>query len=339
MMRYPKLLETGEVIGICAPSSGVAAPLHKRLDQAKRNIEALGYKCLETPSVRQKAKCVSAGSAVRAAEFMSLYENPDVAVILPPWGGEFLMDMLPFLDFDHIAKLPPKWICGYSDITTLSFTATLCCDIATVHGSNLMNMGYSNIATGDLAAFTVMSAQRTIQESAAYYGTFASWNDPNGDAYILDKENSWASLQGDPRTSFEGRMISGCMDVICKLIGTRFAPVNAFLEKYQADGFIWGLESCEMNAADIYRTLWQMRECGWFRHCNGVLIGRPDGYDDTQDFTLADSLTQAFSGLKLPVLYNADIGHIPPQMQIVNGAYGKIEYQSGKASLFQEFRR
>ncbi|NLO47873.1 MAG: hypothetical protein GX111_06085 [Clostridiales bacterium] len=31
---------------------------------------------------------------------MSLYENPDVTAILPPWGDEFLMDMLPLLDFE-----------------------------------------------------------------------------------------------------------------------------------------------------------------------------------------------------------------------------------------------
>lgn len=337
-MRYPKLLEKGDVIGICAPSSGVAEPFYGRLEQAIKNVEALGYECLETASVRHKAKCVSAGSAVRASEFMSLYENPRVSVILPPWGGEFLMDMLPFLDFEYMAKLAPKWICGYSDLTTLSFAATLCCDMATVHGSNLMNMGYRSIHANDLAAFTVMSSQSSLQQSAAHYGAFASWNDTTAEAYRLDKASVWLSLRNEQASSFQGRMIGGCMDVICKLIGTKYAPVTPFLERYKEDGFIWVLESCEMNAGEIYRTLWQMRACDWFRHCNGILIGRPDGYADTADFTLTDALTQAFDGLNIPILYNADIGHIPPQIQIVNGAYGQVEYDSGKASVHQELR-
>jgi muramoyltetrapeptide carboxypeptidase len=337
-MKYPKLLEKGSTIGICAPSSGVPEHLHSRLDCAIRNVEELGYRCLETKSVRQNAKCVSADSVVRASEFMSLYENPDVAAILPPWGGEFLMDLLPLLDFEYMAKLPPKWICGYSDITTLSFSTTLCCDVATVHGSNLMNMGFRSINSYDLAAFTVMSQPNTLQQSASQYGSFANWNDSEGEAYTLDKENNWLSLQGKRETSFEGRMIGGCMDVICKLIGTKFTPVNLFSEKYKEDGFVWVLESDEMKAADIYRTLWQMRECDWFKYCSGILIGRPNGYADTADFTLVNALMQTFCDLNVPVLYNADIGHVPPQIQIVNGAYGKVEYSKGKASLYQELR-
>jgi muramoyltetrapeptide carboxypeptidase LdcA involved in peptidoglycan recycling len=105
-MKYPKLLTKGNTIGICAPSSGVSGDIRiKRLDNAIRNVEALGYKVLETASVRSSVKCVSAGSAVRAGEFMSLYENPEVAAIIPPWGGEFLMDILPLLDFEKLSQL------------------------------------------------------------------------------------------------------------------------------------------------------------------------------------------------------------------------------------------
>ena len=95
-MKYPRLLKKGDIIGICAPSSGVPGELlSKRLNNAILNIKALGYNVVETVSVRGSDKCVSADSAIRASEFMSLYENPDVAAIIPPWGGEFGMDMLP----------------------------------------------------------------------------------------------------------------------------------------------------------------------------------------------------------------------------------------------------
>ena len=133
-------------------------------------------------------------------------------------------------------------------------------------------------------------------------------------------------------------MIGGCMDTLCKLLGTRFAPIDVFLDKYRHDGFIWTLESCEMNAADIYRTLWQICESGWFKYCNGVIIGRPDGYKDTHDFTLIDALKQGIGDVNVPVLYDADIGHIPPQMQIVNGAIGKVEFADGKATVWQSLK-
>jgi len=111
-----------------------------------------------------------------------------------------------------------------------------------------------------------------------------------------------------------------------------------FLDKYKLDGFVWTLESAEMSSAEIYRTFWQMRECGCFRYCNGIIIGRPDGYKDTRDFTLIDALKQGLGDLNVPVIYDADIGHIPPRMQIVNGAMGKVEVKDGKALVWQSLK-
>jgi len=339
-MKYPRLLQKGDTIGICAPSSGPSGDmLPKRLDNAISNIKALGYNVIETASVRSDIKCVSADGATRVVEFMSLYENPDVAAILPPWGGEFLMDILPLLDFEKLASLPAKWVCGYSDVTTLTFPLTLLCDIATIHGSNLMNMGFARIHDADLRAFDAMSSPTTEQKSWDTWGSYTSWDDLTQEVYKLDKPSTWKSLQEDAYASFAGRMIGGCMDTLCKLLGTHFAPVDAFLERYKHEGFVWTLESCEMTAPDIYRTFWQMRESGWFEYCNGILIGRPDGYKDKRDFTLIDALKQGLDSLNVPVIYDADIGHIPPQMQIINGSIGKVEFADGKATIWQSINR
>ena len=334
-MKYPKLLRRGDVIGVCAPSSGVPEALYPRLEQAIANVAALGYEVAETASVRRNRKCVSADAGGRAAEFMKLYENPAVAAIIPPWGGEFLMDMLPLLDFGHIAALPPKWVCGYSDISTLTFALTLSCDIATVHGSNLMNMGCARIHESDLRAFEAMSGISIVQHSAPYWGGFTGGG-IHGEVYALANESRWKSLDGAARHEFSGRMIGGCMDTLSKLVGTRFAPVGDFLEKYRDDGFIWSLESCEMSAAEIYRALWQMRECGWFRYCRGLILGRPDGYSDVVNFTLADAFSEGLGPLGVPVIYDADIGHIPPQMQIVNGSLGRVVFEDGRARVTQD---
>ncbi len=90
-----------------------------------------------------------------------------------------------------------------------------------------------------------------------------------------------------------------------------------------------------MAAPDIYRTLWQMRESGWFKYCNGIIIGRPDGYKDKRDFALTDALRQGIGELDVLILYDADIGHIPPQMQIINGALGEVKYLNGKVTFRQ----
>jgi len=331
-MRYPKLLTAGDTIGVCAPSSGVPERLYLRLNKAVANVEALGYEVAKSDYIGDRIKCVSADAPMRAAEFMKMYENPSIAAIIPPWGGEFLMDMLPLLDYERIAALPAKWVCGYSDISTLTFMLTVKCDIASVHGSNFMNMGYARIHETDLFAFEAMSNAEMVQQSSPYWGNFRDWNDINGEIYAMNNESTWKS--DADRHEFSGRMIGGCMDTLCKLLGTKYAPVEEFLDKYSDDGFIWTLESCEMSAADIYRTLWQMRECGWFKHCTGVIYGRAAGYSDTHDFTLTDAL----KCLDVPVIYDADVGHIPPQIQIINGAVGHVVYENGRATISQEHK-
>jgi len=169
-MRFPKLLQKGDTIGVCAPSSGVSDDFGQaRLDNAHNKMLTLGYKSIETPSVRRNIDYVSADAKTRALEFMSLYENPDVAAIIPPFGGEYLMEMLPYLDFSRLAMLPPKWISGYSDITTLTFPLTLCCDFATIHGSQFMDMGVDNVNQYDLKVFEAMSNKEFIQKSSDFY--------------------------------------------------------------------------------------------------------------------------------------------------------------------------
>lgn len=336
-MRYPAPLRPGDTIAVCAPSAGIAPHLHARLDNAIENVKKLGYPCIETASTHTRIRCVSGDAPTRAAEFMSVYEKPEVAAILPPWGGEFAMDLLPQLDFGRLRQLPPKWLCGYSDITTLSFALTVGCDMATIHGANLMNMGFAYIDPSDMAAFAAMSQTELVQQSPEYYGKHTSFTDISAVPYKLDQPSVWKSLDGKNQHAFSGRMIGGCLDVLNSLIGTRFADVNGFIDKYRVDGFIWTLESCEMASADIYRTLWHMRECGWFDACRGILIGRPDGYSDTTDFTLIDALRESFACLNVPVLYDVDIGHIPAQIQIVNGAVGEIVYKDGRAVVTQQY--
>ena len=51
-----------------------------------------------------------------------------------------------------------------------------------------------------------------------------------------------------------------------------------------------------------------------------------------------DALECGAGLLGVPVIYDADIGHVPPIMQIVNGAMGEVEFMNGKSVVKQELR-
>ena len=53
----------------------------------------------------------------------------------------------------------------------------------------------------------------------------------------------------------EGRVLGGCMDCLVNLLGTKYDNVVNYLEAYKKDGFLWFLESCDLNVFGIRRRV------------------------------------------------------------------------------------
>ena len=68
-MRYPENLKIGDTIGICAPSCGIEPDKYEKLDKAEETLREMGYKVIETASVRQNIKGRSNTAEVRVKEF------------------------------------------------------------------------------------------------------------------------------------------------------------------------------------------------------------------------------------------------------------------------------
>lgn len=136
MIRYP-FLHKGTTIGVTAPSSGVKGPFHEMVKQASDRLKEKGYLvvCGETIWTQKKAK--SAPATIRAAELNALLQNEEIGLILPPWGGDLLIEIVDRIEYKLIQ---PKWILGYSDTSMLLLAVTLSTGIATAHGTNLIDI-------------------------------------------------------------------------------------------------------------------------------------------------------------------------------------------------------
>ena len=88
-----------------------------------------------------------------------------------------------------------------------------------------------------------------------------------------------------------------------------------------------------MSVPDFYRSLWQMKEAGWFANANGFLIGRTMSSEAKDDFTYEDAMHQIFDEMNVPVIYDVDFGHVAPQWTMVNGALAKFQYHDGKGIM------
>ncbi|WP_310135813.1 hypothetical protein [Paraburkholderia terricola] len=134
-----------------------------------------------------------------------------------------------------------------------------------------------------------------------------------------------------------GRLIGGCLDTTSRAAGTSFGNLPGFVESSLADGTLLYLENAEMKPCELLRSLLSMRLNGWFEGLSDVLIGRTAAPDSVQpdELSYIDALQSALGDIPSPVLYDVDIGHVAPQLSLVNGALAQVMLRDGCGSLLQ----
>lgn len=338
-MKFPSPIKPGDYIGVTAPSEGITKQINlKRLDNVKNNLAKLGYKYTETKNVRTLEKGRSSSASQRVEQFMNLWENNEVKAIISAAGGFFLNEMIEKLDFKKLKNIEPKWFQGYSDNTGLTFLLTTISDIATIYGPTIKDFGMRKLHPVLTNSLEIMKGKSLTQKSFEKCETneWIERIDPY-EEYNLVCKNSWKNLNDEEKIKFKGRSIGGCFDSIVDFIGTKYDNVSTYIEKYKKDGIIWFLEVCEMSTAEISLHLWQMKNAGYFKNCQGIIFGRPLMVKQEYGITYEETLKESLSNLNIPVIYDADIGHISPQMPIVSGAILEVECENGKGKITNYF--
>jgi muramoyltetrapeptide carboxypeptidase len=340
-VRYPTPLEPGDVIDVTSPSSGVSEGMRPRLDFSLEYLRQRGYEVV-VGNCMDGNGATSAPAAQRAAELSAMLTDPQVRAVVPPWGGELALDLLPLLDFDAIATAEPTWLVGYSDISTLTLPLTLRTGMATMHAPNLMDTAYE-VPDGLRHWLDVASAPggSTVKQSAAPLSRGARSvsirENPSMRDWELSVPSYWKQLGTQhplPQTSASGRLLGGCLETVAMLPGTAFGDVAGFARDYAPEGLLVYLEVAESTALSAARLLAHLRLAGWLDHANAVLIGRSTA-PASGSFTQLDALRFALDGLDVPVLYDIDFGHVPPQMALVNGALATVTLAGTAGTLVQ----
>lgn len=340
-MKYPKSLLKGNTIGVTAISDGIKKESDfLRMDNARKNIESLGYKIKETENARKSEKGKSSSGKKRAEEFMSLWNDEEVNAIMFTTGGDFAFEALDNLDFNKLEKVEPKWIGGYSDITNLGFVFTTNLDIATVYGPNYKSFGMEKIHESLKNEIRIFTKEEFIQNSYKKCEKIDDFenNDNPYKGLELTQNVEWKALNNEENLEFSGRAIGGCFDIIANLFGTKYDKVSEFVEKYKEDGIVWFLESFESSTPQFIINLWKMKNSGYFKNCKGIIFGRPLFIRNDYEISYIDSIKYILGDLNIPIICDADIGHIAPQISIVNGAILNVKYEKGKGYIKNIFK-
>lgn len=325
-MKYPKFLQHNDTIGITAPSSGVGMNIDDYI-QSVHNIEKSGFKIVETKSVRNNNE-ISTTAVERIKELNEMIENDKVKLIMAAAGGDFLYEIMPYIDYELISK-NPKWIMGASDPTNLLYTVTTTLDIATIYGHNAGGFDAKELFDSQKVALEFIKGNIVPQNSYLKYES--NRNSRVNNNYNLDAEVKWELLNKE--FDITGRIIGGCIDCLRYLPGTKYDKTKDFIERYKDDGIIWYFDVFSQTAEDFYLTLLQFKEIGWFNNIKGVIVGRVKYPNAYTSMTYQQALKIVFEDI--PIVFNADIGHVPPKMTIINGSLARVYAKDGKGTIEQ----
>lgn len=136
----------------------------------------------------------------------------------------------------------------------------------------------------------------------------------------------------EPRLDATGTLIGGCIEVLSGIAGTRYADVCAFAKEHGP--LVVYVEAAEANAFDICRQLHTLRLHGWFENAVAVLVGRtmaPSAGSGAETMTQREAVLDALAGVAgadggpLPIVFDMEIGHVPPHLPLLNGARARVQ--------------
>ena len=332
-MIIPKFVKKESVIGVVAPSDGADNELKvKRFKNACSKLESLGYKIKFSDNVFNSFMGRSTSEKQRAKEFNEMISDKKVDLIMCASGGEFLLEILPYIDFE-LLKNNPKFVCGFSDPTGLLYPITTKCDIATIYGKNFSNFGMEEYHKSEEDFLKIINGIDVMQDSYdKYEGSYVE-KVTGLESYNLDSDVKWMTVK-DEDIFIRGRIIGGCLDVISELSGTKYDGSKEFTEKYKDDGIIWYFDNCELSYEEVIRVLWKFNELGYFKYTKAVILGRFGVNNTNIGYNINECLSDSvLNSLNIPIIYDADISHKGPSMNIINGAIAKIEVKNGKGKI------
>ena len=327
-MRYPEYLPKGGTIGFVAPSFGCnIEPYKSGFDNAQKKFKDLGYSLQLGPNCYAGEGIGISNSPQKCAdELMEAYCDETSDVLISCGGGELMCEILSYMDFERIKAAKPKWYMGYSDNTNFAYLQATICDTAAVYGPCAPAFGMEPWHPVISDALALLTGKKTALTSYGMWEKESLKTDENPCApYNLTEKSVLHNFpEGD--VAMEGRLLGGCLDCLGNICGTKYDAVEAFCEKYKEDGILWFMEACDLHVFDIRRALWRLKNAGWFKYVKGFIFGRPVHFgQDVMGLNQYTAVTDMLKEFHVPIIMDADLGHLPPSMPLITGAMAKVE--------------
>ena len=283
MPTSPPVLRPGDRVAIVCPARKVS---HAELEAAIAILTAWGLEVVLGATVTAEHHQFAGSDAVRCQDIQQQLDDPTIRAILCARGGYGTTRIIDQLDFSRFAD-NPKWIAGFSDITTLN--------------CHLLALGHESIHGVMPLLFNQAGGEQALESlRCALFGEPISYFAPQHPFNQLGTAT--------------GELIGGNLSLLQTITGTASDCSLA--------GRILFIEDIDEYLYNIDRMMVHLNRTGKLAGLAGLLVGHfTDSNDNAIPFgqTPYEIIQTYAAKYSFPVAYGFPVGHEPLNMALICG--------------------
>ncbi len=296
----PAYLKPGDKVALISPSYYCSMETAFR---AADTLRSWGYEPVIGPNVGKKYLEHYAGTVEeRLADLHWALKDPDIKAILCLRGGYSTLHLVEGLPLKELAA-SPKWLIGYSDITTL-LSMEACAGVMSIHGVMGCNITGSGSIHGEQSRMLLRDLLK---------GQVPRYELPAHKENILGRAS--------------GTLVGGNLATFAPLLGTQADAIGK-------TDIILFVEEVEETYHNIDRLFNMLKMSGVLAHCKGIILGDfTDCKNDVGYESVEAMLREYIAPYNIPLLCGFPAGHEKVNLPLVIGAPVTMDVRADGATL------
>ena len=282
MPHQPNPLQKGDKVAIFCPASPID---RERVIEASELLNNWGLQVEIGQTVGAEYYDFAGSDQQRADEFQEFLDDEEIKAIFCARGGYGSSRMIDMVSFENF-KTEPKWIIGYSDVTTIHNHIQQVFNIETIHA--VMPSEYNSCLLESTNSLQAILFGRPIR-----YQFFSNELNKKGKA--------------------SGKLLGGNLSIVHSMLGSK-SQINT-------KGAILFIEDVGEKLYNIDRMMVSLKRAGLLHDLAGLLVGGFTGSKGYEDFgkTAYEIIDEHCSPFNYPIAYGFPAGHQDDNRALIFG--------------------